>query len=58
MLHVGMRSPGPRVAHTIQGREVLIVLDVGCNPEGNPSVVWPFDDGPVDDGAVVYPVWG
>jgi hypothetical protein len=54
LLHVGMGETGPGIANTIPGREVLIVLNIGGYPEGDPSVVGPLDDRTVNNGAVVH----
>jgi len=52
LLPIGQRTTGPGLAHTIQERKRLIVLDVGGDPEGHPGIVRPRDDGAVNPGKV------
>jgi hypothetical protein len=46
------------MTHPIQRREIFIVLDVGGDPEGDPGVIRPFDDGTVDHRQVIHAIWG
>jgi hypothetical protein len=58
LLHVGEGGAGPGIAHPIHRGKVLIVLDVGSNPEGNSGIVGPLDDGTVNHGKVVHSIRG
>ena len=57
LLRVGQRSAGSGIADAIQWGEILVVLDVGGDPEGHPGIPRPPDDRPIDHRKVVDPIW-
>ena len=56
LLDVGIGHARPGVAVSVEFRFEFVVLDVGGDPQGDPGVVGPLDDGAVDDGAVINAV--
>jgi hypothetical protein len=58
LLHIGQGAAGPGITHTVEGREVFIMLDVGGDPKGDPGIVRPLDDGTVDHREVIHAIRG
>ena len=54
--HVGVWGPGPGVPNAGVVGRVLVMLHVRGNPKCNPGAIGPFDDGTIDNRAVVHPV--
>ena len=53
---IGVWCARPGVLVGVVGRQVVVMLYVGSDPEGDAGVVGPFDDGPVYDRRVVEAV--
>lgn len=55
LAHVRVRGPGIGIDRAL-GRQVLVMLDVGHHPDGDPGVVGPRRTGAIDDGVIRQPV--
>jgi hypothetical protein len=58
LLCIGIGGTRPWVSDSVIVRQILVVLDVGCYPQGNAGIVGPLDNWPVNNWAVVYTIRG